>query len=105
MTETVQEAERLADAGRYRHAVTMLVGAKRQLNRDALLLQAELLEIVGETDSAQLLLDDLLSSRHLADTDRSRAEFVLSRIAAENGQFTSELNHLQRSLTHAERAH
>jgi DNA-binding NtrC family response regulator len=97
------EAERLNESGRYKEALQALSDPRHD-RRGQELLRAELFEAVGETERARHFAEEALKSRGLSDSDRSRAEFVLSRVESELGNFDAELIHLRKSISCAERA-
>jgi hypothetical protein len=101
--EQIATADKLAGVGRYRQALESLGESKRDPRLDV--LRAELLEATGRSSEAEVMAEALLEARGISDVDRSRAEFVLSRVKAEVGDFDGELNHLQRSILHAQKSH
>src|SRR5262245_30337674 len=97
-------SEALARAGRFREAAELLDEMPRREGRTQEALRAEVYEAIGRVDEAKECVDAILSSKLVTDEERGRAEFVLSRIHAEDGDLDAELIQLQKAILHLERA-
>jgi tetratricopeptide (TPR) repeat protein len=60
--------------------------------------------LVGEWVKSQSIVEDLRSHRGLAEVEKSHLEYVSSFIAVERGSTEDEVQHLQKSISCAERA-
>src|SRR5712671_4516150 len=102
--KSIAAAQSLCLEGRFRQALEALPLDIREAF-DTLLLRAELLAQLGETTGSLAIIDSVEKSRSINDAQRSQIEFVRSRIDKEHGDYDSELHHLQKSISYAERAH
>ena len=104
--DSLAAARRLNSVGRYREALEELQSVDTHRSTlEAQLLRAELLTITGQPAQALQILQQLDKAKLWTDSERSHSEFIRSRIAKEEGNFDGQLQHLQRSLAAAERAH
>lgn len=103
--DSLATAEGLAERGQYRAALKVLSDSGPNRLGQATLLRAELLEITGDTERAHAVIQQIFHSENLTESEQSRAEFILSRLSAEQGNFDAELRHLQKAITLAERVH
>src|SRR5262245_17138236 len=95
----------LISVGKYRAAFQALPTADiRRVSSSSQLLKAEVLAIVGDTANATQIVENLRTVKTLSDVERSHLEYVRSFIALEQGAFEEELQHLQKSIYHADRA-
>ena len=103
--DMVGEARELFRNGRFTDALERIKGVRAsRLDVDTMLLSAALCEATGDADSAKSSVGQALRSRLLTDAQRATGEFILSRLAAADGNPDAELHHLQRSRSLAERS-
>ena len=99
------EARALYRSGQFANALSRLEALRAtRFDIDTSLLKAALCEATGDASSARLLVEQTLRARLLTDSQRATGEFILSRLVSADGDPDSELNHLERSQTLAERA-
>jgi DNA-binding NtrC family response regulator/tetratricopeptide (TPR) repeat protein len=98
--ESFDTAKQLAAAGRFVDALAALDLAvvKRADRPAAETLRADLLERTGKHGQSRALAQQLLKSKDLSPSDRSRCESILGMIDAEDGNVDSAYLHLQRAL-------
>ena len=103
--DAVAEAREIVRQGRFAEASRRLESlSSARLGASTALLKAAVCEAIGDCGQAESLAVQVLRSKLLSDLDRSAGEFTLSRVAAASGDRRKEIDHLQRSLTAAERA-
>jgi transcriptional regulator with PAS, ATPase and Fis domain len=104
--KSIVAAQTMRSTGRFREALEALPSTDVRHESNALrLLRAELLIEVGEAASALSIVQTAPSMKGISEAERSQVEFVNSRIEKERGDYDSELQHLQKSISFAERAH
>src|SRR5262245_17765517 len=104
--KSLAAAQGLWSVGRLREALESISRADYQNESLATrLLRAELLSEVGDAARASSVVQGIETLRGLTESERSQIEYVKANIEKENGNFDSELHHLQRSISFAERAH
>ena len=103
--DSIANARELDSTGHYKEAATALQSSDPRRDTTATrLFRAELLTSLGDIDQALAIIQGLPRAGTLNEAEKSHAELILSRIATESGDLDAELRHLQRSITHAERA-
>jgi DNA-binding NtrC family response regulator/tetratricopeptide (TPR) repeat protein len=103
--KSIAIAQNLRSAGRFREALDTLSpidDARESIG--ARLLRAELLVEIGLTTGVSSTIATIEGSRGITDSERSQIEFIKSRICKENGNLDSEVHHLQKSISFAEKA-
>jgi transcriptional regulator with PAS, ATPase and Fis domain/tetratricopeptide (TPR) repeat protein len=104
--KSITIARELFSVGRFRQALE--AAPSLETHREPVagrLLRAELLVAVGEAAASLSVIEAVETSRGVSDPERAQIEFVRSLIDKERGNFDSELHHLQKSISFAERAH
>jgi DNA-binding NtrC family response regulator/tetratricopeptide (TPR) repeat protein len=101
--ESFDTAKQLAGAGRFVEALTALglTVVKRTDRLAAETLRADLLERTGSHGQSRALAQQLLESKDLTPSDRSKCECILGLIEDEAGGIDSAILHLQHSLASA----
>src|SRR5205085_680007 len=102
--KSIDVAQTLYAVGRYREVVESMGLDSINTTIDGLLLHAEVVIRTGEPDAAVAIISRVDRARGMTDGQRSRREYVGALISQELGNFDAELNHLQKSISFAERA-
>jgi DNA-binding NtrC family response regulator/tetratricopeptide (TPR) repeat protein len=103
--KSIAIAQNLRTAGRFREALDALPtidGPREPIG--ARLLRAELLVEIGLTAGVPSLIETIERDRRITDSEKSQIEFIKSCICKENGNLDSEVQHLQKSISFAEKA-
>ena len=104
--KSIATAQSLFLVGRFREALDAIpMGEAHGESVRIRLFRAELLITVGKTSESLSAIEAVERIRGISDSDRSQVEYVRSLIDKEKGDFDSELHHLQKSISLAERAH
>ena len=97
--DSLRSAGELAREGKLSEALTRLdterFNAERRIAAE--LLRAELFEHLGEHQKARSIVQRLLRTRELTDTERSLCYYVSGRLLAEQNLYESAVEHLQKS--------
>ena len=101
--ESLENAYRIKRAGRFSDALVALDQANNPpaLHIASAVLRAELLEAIGQKESAKALATSLLQSRRLRPLDKSACEYVLGAILMDEGDVIRAMDHLQSAAEHA----
>src|SRR3954463_1103986 len=103
--ESFEHVVRLTRVGRFRDALRALSEvAPDTSNRSHDVLEAALLEHVGEAERASAIATKLLKSKYLTPPQRSSCEIVLGRLALDRGDVENAFAHLQRAALIAQQA-
>jgi DNA-binding NtrC family response regulator/tetratricopeptide (TPR) repeat protein len=104
--KSLATAQSLRSVGRFREALESIPSSDaRQESLATRLLRAELISEMGDAAGASSILRGIETVRGLTEVERGQIELVKANIEKENGNFDSELHHLQKSMTFAERGH
>ena len=101
--ESLENAYRIKRAGRFSEALAALDKANQPPapHIASAVLRAELLEAIGQSESAKALATSLLQSRKLLPPDRSACEYVLGAILMDEGDVIKAMDHLQSAAEQA----
>lgn len=103
---TLAHTKEFAASGRFGQALAAL--GESQISGDdrigAEVLRTELFERVGRLGQSRALAQRLLRAKGLTLADRSACEYVLGRIASEDGETDEAIAHLRRSAVVARQA-
>ena len=103
--ESLEHAFQFARAGRFADALRALGNVTPATSdREREVVQAELLERVGEAELSAVLASRLMKSKRLTPSHRSRCETLLGRASLDKGDSDGGCGHLQRAALIAEKA-
>src|SRR4051812_28319949 len=99
--DALETAHFLRRAGRFAKALASLASAtaSQQLRPDIQVLKLELLERLGQHRQSLTLATTLLKSKTLSRSLASACEYVVGRIACEEGDTDRGISHLQRAIS------
>src|SRR5262249_4866428 len=97
-------ATQLVAEGRFAAALQVLEASsspRDRDHRDVAVLRAELLERVGRVTQSRTLVDTILKTRDLSESNRSACELILGRPEWESGNVEAGVLHIQRAAAGA----